>query len=158
MPLLAQADNTVSAIFRDFVYTCAARRVARLTASAGVPTYVYEFARRIDPSPVFPGLELGATHSADVEYMFGTDLYTGPSEEKAALSHTLRQYLTSFADKGKPKAQHAPNWPKYIDKSDKNAPHERYLKLDVKIERHHPYAASNKCDFWDALVFPELTP
>jgi para-nitrobenzyl esterase len=153
--LITPADNALSAVITD-EFHCNTRRIARLTASAGAPTYVYEFERTVDPS-LFPW-KLGATHAGDQEYIFGTNLFNGPSAEKAALSATMREYFSSFADHGEPKEQHAPDWPKYKDKSGKQAPHERYLELDVEIEANRPYAAVNNCEFWDALRFPELTP
>ncbi len=85
-------------------------------AAAGNLAFEYEFARVPKGREAF-----GATHAAEVCYVFGTldqCLYPlGPpavsTEEDVRLSDAMQQYWTNFAKTGDPNEKGLPDWPKF---------------------------------------------
>jgi para-nitrobenzyl esterase len=100
----------------DASFRCSA--VAQLVwhAAAGHVAFAYEFAR------VPPGREaLGATHTSELPYVFGTLDRPGvfgrveaqPDKIDAQISEMMQQYWTNFAKNGDPNASTLPAWPKF---------------------------------------------
>ena len=98
----------------DTSFRCPAVAQSLWHAAAGHSTYAYEFAR------VAEGREArGATHGADLAYVFGTlDLGIGWPRAKAndvdvRVSDVMQRYWTNFARTGNPNDGDLPRWPRF---------------------------------------------
>jgi len=96
----------------DSRYRCAAATEAAWHSAAGYPTYEYEFQR------FSPGEAKGATHSAELPYVFGYYPKTGQFEAAAKfvdtdfkLADEMEIYWTNFAKTGNPNSDALPHWP-----------------------------------------------
>jgi para-nitrobenzyl esterase len=114
-------------------------------ATGHAPTYRYLFALG-SPGDKFHPASIGAFHSDDIEYVFGTldsrvNVHVRP--EDYALSNQVQQYWTNFARTGDPNGPALPQWPTYtpatnwqlmvLDKTSAAEPdpnRSRYLFLD----------------------------
>lgn len=123
-------------------FVCDARRLARWTSAAGIPTFSYHFTRAF--AYLLP--DLGAFHGAELPYLFHTPLEfvtIKPHEED--FSAQLQGYWARFAQSGDPTGPRSVPWPRY------DATTDSILKLDLRIE---PVSNLRKqsCDFWDTLI------
>jgi para-nitrobenzyl esterase len=100
----------------DTSFRCATVAQLMWHATAGHPTFEFEFAR------VPPGREaLGATHAAELSYVFGTFKRPGvigmaratPDAIDAQVSDAIQQYWTNFAKHGDPNGGALPAWPRF---------------------------------------------
>jgi para-nitrobenzyl esterase len=99
--ILTQASFTASAV-------TAATRKSRQAA----PVYAYEFAYQTD---ALGGL-LGATHSLEIPYVFGTvarSPFAGARPDRFRVSERVRDAWISFAETGSPNHPDIPDWPTY---------------------------------------------
>ncbi len=112
--------------------------------STGRPVYRYRFDLAL-PSDVAGKPDMGAYHSAEIEYVFGTlDSKTGKPwrAEDRALSDLMQKYWTNFARNEDPNAMGLPVWPVYraeaewpvmhldaVSKAEKDRQRERYIFL-----------------------------
>ena len=112
----SDVEPTLLQVTTHLYMTCPTRFAARGTSRAGVPTYLYQFTR------VLPGGEaLGAYHSAEIGYVFGTKESWLPLEPvDATLSDAMATYWVQFATKGDPNAPSLPAWPVYEQTSDRH--------------------------------------
>lgn len=113
-------------------------------ATGKAPVYRYLFALP-NPGDRFHTPAVGAYHSDDIEYVFGT-LASRPEAvwrpEDYKMSNEIQGYWTNFAKTGDPNGAGLPKWPKYgptewqtmhLDKTSAAKPdshRERYLFLD----------------------------
>ena len=98
------------------------------------PVYRYRFdlAPPDDPSRE---AGMGAFHSCEIEYVFGTLEWRIPDRwrgEDKALSEQVRKYWTNFARNGDPNGTGLPKWPMYKPSGD---PEVMYLNATSKAEK-----------------------
>jgi para-nitrobenzyl esterase len=127
----------------DAALVCSTRDTARRAADAGLPVFMYNFARPI-PIPDLAFLDLRATHGAEIAYVFGSvgpDL-VGP--EDLSLSMTMGRYWGRFAADGDPNGGQDPTWPMFSSQSDVR------LNFDIQITTLDDFR-SDVCTFWESV-------
>jgi para-nitrobenzyl esterase len=132
-------------LLSDSVFTCPARRVARLVAAhQSQPVFRYFFTRR----PQTPQGPKPAGHALELVYVFGTlndiPLYVPPAAEKG-LSAAMMGYWSQLAAAGDPNGEGAVQWPAYDPGTDP------YLVLDAPVSSDVG-VHTDACDFWDDLL------
>jgi para-nitrobenzyl esterase len=114
--LLAPADKENDAVAArllagDVFAGVGTRAIARATAKAGVPTYAYRFA--YVPTAARQNA-LGAVHTADLPYVFGT-LPADATQDARRVSRAIGDLWFSFASTGQAQARGVPQWPAYSE-------------------------------------------
>jgi para-nitrobenzyl esterase len=100
----------------DWVFVEPARLLARRTASAGQPTFLYRFSYVAEK---YRSMFAGAVHSTDVPYVFDTwdkTHYQGAADRET--STLMDAYWTSFAKTGNPNGPGPTAWPNYSAEND----------------------------------------
>ncbi|GAB3822232.1 carboxylesterase/lipase family protein [Kribbella italica] len=131
----------------DRIFACPQQQTTR-ALSRYTPTYGYEFADRTAPTytPFFNDLPPGASHAAELAYLFGLRSggpYDGlaPVELSTAqrrLGDRMIGYWTSFARSGRA------DWPRYTTRT----PY--VTALTPRGEHRIDAATTHHCSFWEA--------
>jgi para-nitrobenzyl esterase len=108
----------------DYVLAASARE-AQAFAGPDKPAYVYRFTRL---APGSDPIKVGAFHSAELAYVFGTlaSIDRPWADRDRTLSDQMGQYWTNFAKTGNPNGVDLPKWPRY------GAPAEDVMELGDK--------------------------
>jgi para-nitrobenzyl esterase len=102
-----------------------ARYFARAMTKAGQGSvYLYYFTHVI-PTP--GGQALGAFHTGEIPFVFGSDMGWPNGPRNAELKNAISGYWVQFAATGDPNRRGLPKWPRYESASD------RYLELGDTI-------------------------
>ena len=128
------------------------------------PVYQFEFADRNAPvlgvgipAQPDPGMELGAVHSSEINYLFprysNTSRIDAPelNHESQKLADQMVAYWTSFASTGVPSAPESPAWPKY------SKPNTVMLLEPGKTGLYNA-RQQHKCEFWESMYPKRLGP
>lgn len=108
----ATPSRLLALISGDFIFKRTTYRMAALQ-SAQAPVYAYSF----DWEPPIEGGRMGAPHTVEVPFIFGTTaaaagcVGTGP--DLAPLTAMMGEAWASFARLGKPASAHLPAWERY---------------------------------------------
>ena len=111
----AEAHAAVAAFNRDMRFGWDMWTWARLASRKSGSVFVYEFSRV--PPPGSPHAALGATHGAEMPYVFDhLDLQTLPwSEADRRLASIMATYWTNFAKNGDPNGAGLAVWPAFTE-------------------------------------------
>ena len=109
----------------------------RITAGQSEPVHRYYFTYTNPTSAA-----LGAYHTAEIPYVFGTYGFGSPQEN--TLSDALQDYWTRFAATGDPNGK-GPTWQGW------EASRDNVLELGTQV-RMLDGVATARCDLWDSLT------
>lgn len=146
------AGEALSAVFGDYSFVCHEKWTSDALARQ-VPVYSYYFSYP-DADFVLPkARELGAFHSAEVQFVFGDSmawLESKFSGHEKVLSDNLMNYWTQFAYTGDPNGvvdtrKTSVHWPQY------NATRQR-LQLDTTLAEKPGADTDALCQFWQGIA------
>jgi para-nitrobenzyl esterase len=149
-PLSDYGDSVwqaMGAIGTDAVFACNGLKQAQQFAPNVPAVYAYEFADDEAPLALLPAkppyIELGASHSFEIQYLFGTEEKF--SEEQVDLSRSMVRYWTRFAKTGNPNGDGDVQWPEFSESG-------KFLQLNtpepVELEATD-FALAHHCLIWN---------
>jgi para-nitrobenzyl esterase len=136
----------LGAVGTDAIFACPTLLIDQELASY-VPTFGYEFNDEHAPSDGLPqpGFPYGATHAAELQYLFGLPRVKASDFTTAQLSlaAAMRSAWTSFAETGVPSLLAGGSWMRFTTASQ--------LMLSLIPPQPQPesdFAAEHHCSFW----------
>lgn len=143
----------MTAIATDVQYKCPAYNGAVRAAAQGVPSWVYEFAHAPSCSWYKPIKQeylpfLGATHTAEIPFVFNTTENMPPPDGTCALSprevqmaRTVSKAWTDMAERGTPVSEYF--WPRFSN--------DKMKGLRMKDKAHAHKLDYSRCAFWNEI-------
>jgi para-nitrobenzyl esterase len=141
-------QDALERVTGDAGLVCPVRDTAKRAAGAGLDVFVYNFNRPI-PIPALAGLDLRATHGAEIAYVFGSLGADVIGEEDLALSATMQRYWGRFAANGDPNGGNDLAWPMFSADDDVR------LNFDVTLSTRQDFR-SDVCALWESLYDGEF--
>lgn len=141
-------QDALERVTGDGGLVCSVRDTAKRAAAAGLDVFVYNFDRPI-PIPALAGLDLRATHGAEIAYVFGSIGADVIGADDLALSATMQGYWGRFARTGDPNGGSALAWPMFSAENDVR------LNLDVTSSTVQDFR-SEVCALWESLYDAEF--
>lgn len=141
-------QDALERVTGDAGLVCSVRDTAKRAAAAGLDVFLYNFDRPI-PIPALAALDLGATHGAEIAYVFGS---IGPDvigEDDLALSATMQRYWGRFAATGDPNGGNDLAWPMF------SADDDMRLNFDLTLSTV-PDFRSDLCALWESIYDSEF--
>jgi para-nitrobenzyl esterase len=134
------AQAALVRVIGDARLVCSTTDSALLAAAHAPSVYAYNFDIAVDPSlsPTF----LGATHGAELAYVFQTS--SRFNDDQTATSDLMQRYWTNFARKGDPNGGSDPEWLTYDAEAD------RRMNFAVNASAMVDNFRKAECDFWIA--------
>jgi para-nitrobenzyl esterase len=136
-------QDALERVTGDSLLVCSVRDTAKRAAAAGLDVFLYNFDRPI-PIPALQGLDLRATHGAEIAYVFGS---LGPElvgQDDLELSKTMRRYWGRFAANGDPNGGNDLTWPMFSGDEDGR------LNFDVELSTVEDFR-SDVCALWESV-------
>ena len=151
-PLSAYPSPSVAlgAVFTDPIGGCETLTADR-SLSRYVPTYAYEFNDEHAPELFLPPVSFpyGAAHESEIQYLLGLPAAPFPhvlSPRQQQLAAAMKQYWTSFANRGIPSSLTGPPWPRFD-----SASHRVLSLIPPRPHVETNVAAEHQCAFWAAF-------
>jgi len=141
-------QDALERVTGDGGLVCSVRDTAKRAAAAGLDVFLYNFDRPI-PIPALQALGLGATHGAEIAYVFGS---IGPDvigEDDLALSATMQRYWGRFAATGDPNGGNDFAWPMF------SADDDMRLNFNVTLSTVQDFR-SDVCALWESIYDSEF--
>jgi para-nitrobenzyl esterase len=139
----ASPQDALERVTGDGGLVCPVRDTAKRAAAAGLDVFVYNFNRPI-PIPALQGLDLRATHGAEIAYVFGSIGADVIGADDLALSATMQRYWGRFAETGDPNGGNDLAWPMFSAENDVR------LNFDVTLSTVQDFR-SEVCAFWESI-------
>jgi para-nitrobenzyl esterase len=135
-------------VFADHTFTCQEKFTSDALARHEAPVYSYHF-DYADADFMLPELrELGAFHSAELQFIFGDSFgwfESSFSGKELELSHMLMDYWTQFATSVDPNGKESlPEWPLYNENRERLT-----LGMDPKVINGKD--TDELCAFWQMV-------
>jgi para-nitrobenzyl esterase len=144
----ASPAEALGAVGTDAIFACPALTTDQ-ELSRFAPTFAYEFSDSRAPERFLPpiaGFSFGATHTSEIQYLFGLNVSPFPGALTPAqqqLAAAMQRYWTSFASQGSTLSPGEPAWPQFRDVS------QRMISLIPPApEAESGFAAEHHCAFW----------
>lgn len=140
-------------------FICGMRaQAARMSKST--PVWYYEFNDQNPPSEVGIGLNIGAYHSSELQYLYGFDRSDGTPKQSRPLDRAQRQlsaqmigFWAAFASRGNPNHPGALNWPRFDTDT---SPILHFQPQGSSVAGSSD--ADHHCGFWRGLGVPLTLP
>ncbi|MBT3377427.1 MAG: carboxylesterase family protein [Lentisphaerae bacterium] len=116
-PVTSAADvkTALNRVVTASGFVATTRRVARALADARSPVWLYHFSR---VSPIAERTGMGATHGAEIMYVFRTLPRWLQAEADKAVAETMHAAWLRFAQTGDPNGGNLPKWLSYTPQND----------------------------------------